>query len=367
MYSKADKIIIWLSSFDFMSSKKIKSIIDNYNIVDFYDNLLLHKPFLEKILDSDQVSDMFLNNNMVYVDRVISNYNELNIKMITITSSDYPETLLNISDPPTILYCKGDTTLLKTDCLAVVGTRRATRYGKDVTEKIVKDLAINNITIISGLAEGIDTIAHKTCLDVNGKTIAVLGGGFNKIYPASNEKLAQDIVDKGGLIISEYKPAEPSVSYHFPVRNRIIAGLSKAVLISEATEKSGSIHTMNYALEFGREVFALPARINDIYSVACNKAIQSGHARMLLSSKDIMEVFGKSFTQNQNINTLQLTLEEQMIYDLLKGQEMSIDEIIASTNMEIKILTPLLLRMTMKKIINKLPSNYYSIAIQGDL
>ena len=221
---------------------------------------------------------------------------------------------------------------------------------------------MENITIVSGLAEGIDTVAHNACLEVGGKTIAVLGGGLLNIFPASNITLADEIINKGGLIVSEYKPNEPALTFHFPIRNRIIAGLSKAVFVVEATEKSGSMHTKNYAIEYNREVFALPARSNDIYSVGCNKIIKNGQAQMVLGSSDIIEFFGKDIknTQQQD-KVINLTIEEQIIYENLLGQELHFDELIKATGLESKNLTTLLMRLEIKGIINKLPGNHYEL------
>ena len=209
-----------------------------------------------------------------------------------------------------MLYCKGNVGLLKSECLGVVGSRRCTKYGSTIGAKIIKDIAMEDITIVSGLADGIDTIAHKSCLDVNGKTIAVLGGGLLNIYPSNNISLAERIVENDGLLVSEYKPNEQALTLHFPIRNRIIAGLSKGVFVVEATEKSGSMHTKNYAIEYNREVFALPARCNDIYSIGCNKIIQNGQAHMVLQSSDIIEFFGKNQKVSKSEKIINLSLNE---------------------------------------------------------
>ena len=168
------------------------------------------------------------------------------------------------------------------------------------------------------------------------------------------------------MIISEYKPNEQSLTYHFPIRNRIIAGLSGAVFIVEATEKSGSMHTKNYALDYNREVFALPARINDIYSVGCNKCIQNGQARIVLSSSEIIEFFGKNKKFNNTQKAIQLTCEEQLIYDVLLGQEKHFDELIKETGLNAKVLQTWLMRMVLSGVVEKQPNNYYAL-IQGEL
>lgn len=362
MYSKEEKIVMWLSSFEYMSYKKAKFILDNFeNLEDFFDNIRSYKNKLISTFESEEINDLCDNNNLVYIDRVIDNYDKLGIDVVTLRSENYPALLKEISSPPIMLYCKGNLDLLNSDCLGVVGTRRATKYGKDFGSKIIKDVASENITIVSGLADGIDTMAHKSCLEVKGKTIAVLAGGLLSIYPSNNIGLAEDIVRNNGLLISEYKPNEQAVTYHFPIRNRIIAGLSKGVFVVEATEKSGSMYTKNYALDYNREVFALPARANDIYSTGCNKIIQNGQAKMVLDSKDIMEFFGKDSKSFNETKVLQLTYEEQMIYDMLVSGELHFDELAKNLKIETKVLSTMLMRLEIKGIIQKLPGNYYSI------
>lgn len=362
MYTNEDKIIMWLSSFEFLSYKKIKAIIDNFDdIEDLFDCLDDYKADLLKIIKLEEYVSIKEQRNLVLVERAIAEYEKLDIKVLTIKSMEYPELLKETDAPPIMLYCRGNIDLLKTECLAVVGTRRATNYGKTMCKKIVNDVALQGITIVSGLADGIDTVAHKSTLEVNGKTIAVLGAGLLNIYPSSNEGLYNDIIKNGGLIISEYKPSEPVVTYHFPVRNRIIAGLSKATFVVEAGEKSGSMHTKNYALDYGREVFALPARVNDIYSVGCNKLIKCGQARMALSAEDFMEFFGGANIDGGVTKTIELSFDEQKIYDELDLNELAVDELTLKTGLAPKILLTLLMRMEIKGIIKKLPGNIYTI------
>lgn len=366
MYTNEEKIIMWLTSFDFMTYKKAKTLIETIdNLEEMFNNMSKYKSTLDKIFDKNELDELLSNNNFVYIDRCIDNYEKLGIKVVTIKSEDYSDLLKEIPSYPILLYCMGDTKLLNSVCLGVVGSRRATKYGVTCGSQIVKDVAINNITIVSGLAEGIDTMAHKACLDVHGKTISVLGGGLLNIFPSSNKVLAKNILESGGLIISEYKPNEPCIAYHFPVRNRIIAGLSKGVFVVEATEKSGSMHTKNFALDFNREVFAMPARINDIYSDGCNKIIRNGQARMVLSSQDIIEFFGKSYSKPKEEKMAQMSIDEQLIYDKLKGQELHFDEIASLTKLETKVLLTLLMRMELKGIVNKLPGNYYNINLKN--
>ena len=194
MYTNEEKIIMWLTSFDFMTYKKAKTLIETIdNLEEMFNNMSKYKSTLDKIFDKNELDELLSNNNLVYIDRCIDNYEKLGIKVVTIKSEDYSDLLKEIPSYPILLYCMGDTKLLNSVCLGVVGSRRATKYGVTCGSQIVKDVAINNITIVSGLAEGIDTMAHKACLDVHGKTIAVLGGGLLNIFPSSNKVLAKNI------------------------------------------------------------------------------------------------------------------------------------------------------------------------------
>jgi DNA processing protein len=210
--------------------------------------------------------------------------------VVTLEDKDYPESLRNISDPPPLLYGKG--TLLDSDrwAVSVIGSRRATAYGKTMTAEIVEPLARRGITIVSGLARGIDGSAHQSALDVGGRTIAVLATGIDRIYPPEHRQLADAIINSGALL-TELPLGEPAERNHFAPRNRIISGLSMATLVVEASERSGTLTTVNQALEQGREVFAVPGNVLSPTSKGPNALIQSG-ARVATSADDILGVLG---------------------------------------------------------------------------
>ena len=198
------------------------------------------------------------------------------IKEISILDENYPELLKQIYDPPKCLYVMGNLEILNTPSIAIVGCREASEYGKKAATYFSYNLAKQGITIVSGLAKGIDSYSHIGALQAKGKTIAIIGSGLDIIYPKENEQLAKKIIEQGGAIISEYPLGTRPTQDHFPARNRIISGLSKAVLVVEAKEKSGSLITADFAMEQGKEVYAVPGNINSINSVGTNNLIKDG-------------------------------------------------------------------------------------------
>ena len=211
------------------------------------------------------------------------------IEKIKIADSYYPKQLKKIYDPPESIYVLGEKEILNQIGIAIVGSRNATQYGKNVKSKMAKDLAEKGINIISGLAIGIDEFAHiGTLQQGNGKTIAVLGSGIDQLYPKQNIELARKIIKSGGCIISEYPIGTKPDKKNFPQRNRIISGLSQGILIVEANEKSGALITAEFGLEQGKEIFAVPGDITKNQSKGCNLLIKDG-AKLVLSTQDILE------------------------------------------------------------------------------
>ena len=361
MYSKKEKIVIWLSIFKFLSLKKRHQIIELYDdVAKVWDNWEKDKNKILEIVTLEQYEQMSYVLDEVYINNYIKNFDAMDIHLLTIVSDEYPQLLKETLSPPTLLYCKGNLKVLKTSCFAIVGTRRITKYGREITNRFSYDLASAGFTIVSGLGDGVDTVAHRACLDAGGKTIAVLGNGFNHIYPATNVPLVKDIIEKGGLIVSEYAPDAPPTLYTFPARNRIIAGLSKGVLITEATKKSGSMHTKEYALENNRDLFVVPGRITDIYSAGCNEIIKNCQSVMVLSPNEIIETYGKNYvSQHGQVSHVQVNFDEQILLDIVGENEIHYEELLSKSGMEQKSLNTLLMRMELMGTIHKLPGNYY--------
>ena len=210
------------------------------------------------------------------------------IKKILIEDKEYPQILREIHKPPKAIYAVGDISILNMEAIAIIGSRDCTLYGKEATKYFAYNLAKEGIAIISGLARGIDAEAHIGCLGAGGKTIAVLGSGLDNIYPKENIELCRKIIEKGGCIISEYPVGTKIERWNFVERNRIISGMSKGVLVVEAKEKSGTLNTVDFALEQGRDVYVVPGNINSENSVGTNHLIKQG-AKIVVNYRDILQ------------------------------------------------------------------------------
>ena len=286
------------------------------------------------------------------------------IKILTIKDKNYPKRLKEIYNSPAFLYYKGE--LQKDEySLGIVGTRKMTSYGKQAVLEIASQLAQSGVTIVSGLALGIDALAHQAAIDFKARTIAVLGGGIDKrtVYPSRNLKLAEKIVEQGGVMISEYPIGTPPLKQNFPYRNRIISGLSLGVLIIEAPEDSGALITARYALEQNREVFALPGSIYSQNSSGPNNLIKMG-AKLITSGADILESLNlmqaTEFIEAKKI--VPDTKEEALILEHLSCEPIHIDKLVELTKLNAATINSVLVMMEMKGKVRDLGGMSYVIA-----
>ena len=281
------------------------------------------------------------------------------ISYLTSFDDNYPKLLKQIYDPPTVIYFKGQ---LKDEekTLAVVGTRKITGYGRAVTEKFVRGLVAAGLTIVSGLAKGVDSQAHLSTIKSGGRTIAVLGGGLNYIYPPENRSLAEQIVESGGAVMSEFPPDYPSLPGNFPSRNRIISGLSQGVLVVEAAEDSGSLITARLALEQGREVFAVPGPITSNLSKGPIDLIKEG-ARVVMNAEEILDELGINQVQSSKIKVSNedLSKDEAQILDILENEQLHIDEICRKLDLSAAKVSGTLLKMEISGLVQNLGSGMY--------
>lgn len=282
---------------------------------------------------------------------------ENGIEICSIDDPSYPELLKQIPDPPPILYVKGE--FNSGDLrFAIVGSRRASFYGISVAERFGYELASLGFCIVSGMARGVDSAAHRGALNAGGKTIAVLGSGLLNIYPPENKELAKEIASSGALI-SEFPLRTPPARENFPRRNRIISGLSCGVLVVEAGLRSGALITADLALEQGRDVFAIPGRLNSPTSVGTNKLIKQG-AKLVQDIQDILEEYGINIERANEIKSnLELDPRSKKIIDTLREEEADLDELVIKTGLGIQELNQLLLELEVKGIIKQhLPGKY---------
>ena len=275
----------------------------------------------------------------------------------------YPYLLKHIDSPPTGLFVAGDITSCNLDkTLAVVGSRRASENAKNSLMKILSGFSNTDITIVSGLAEGIDTIAHRTAVENNVKTIAVLGGGFDKLYPKSNKNLFEKIRNGMGAVITEYWPNVDAISWHFPHRNRIVSGLSKGVLVAEAALKSGAMITAKLALEQGKELMCMPGLISNPNTEGIYKLIKTG-AAVITSTQDILEALNWQIEKYQSpqAKTTRYNEEELIILDHLKKDMLTIDELIVKTNLNINDLMIILTKLELEGVISQTNGEKYIV------
>jgi len=281
------------------------------------------------------------------------------IRSIDIEDKDYPASLKEIKKSPVKIYYRGcfDKNMFE-KCVAVVGSRKNTKYGQSVVESIVPKLVNEKITIVSGFMFGIDSLSHTSCIEYGGKTIAVLGNGLNIIYPSSNDKLYKQILDSGGLIMSEYEADFKPVLWSFPQRNRIVAGLANlGILVVEAGEKSGSLITARIGMEERRKIYCIPGPINSNVSVGTNQLIKEGLAKMVLSAEDILNCHNSKQKQMNLFD--QLSGLEKNVVDLLGRESMTADELARNLKMEISGLLTQLSMMEMQGIIEEESGKYY--------
>jgi DNA processing protein len=293
---------------------------------------------------------------------------EYKISPLFFTDEAYPRRLKQLADSPLLLYYKGNADLNAEKMIGIVGTRKATEYGKEATRKLVAELAAHDVVVVSGLAYGIDVAAHNAALEHNLKTIGVLGHGLNTIYPSQHAAVAKKMVAQGGLL-TEYKSIDLMTMHNFPDRNRIVAGICDAVVVMESPVKGGAVLTANIANSYNKDVFAYPGRTIDKTSAGCNFLIKTFKAGLIENAHDILEAMHWSQagdgtkTQNQQRQlTFALSEDEQKVYTLLSEKpELEIDKLVDLSAMNSSLLAATLLEMEMNGIIVSLPGKRYKL------
>lgn len=280
----------------------------------------------------------------------------MEIKEIKYENTLYPETLRTIKNPPQKLYVLGDEQILNNECVSIVGSRNCTEYGKKIAKKFANELAINGVTIVSGMAKGIDSVAHIGAMEVQGKTIAVLGSGFNHIFP--DKEVFEKILENGGAIITEYEPKVDVFPQGFRDRNRIVAGLGIGVIVIEAKEKSGTGITAEYAKQFNRKVFCIPHRIGDETGVGTNRLIKRG-AMLITETQDLLPYLKHTKDIKESV-ALQVEIPEEykIIYEELQ-EPLTADELSKRTKKTIVEVNTILTMLELEGFAESMPGNFF--------
>ena len=288
------------------------------------------------------------------------------ISTLFITDKNYPQRLLNCYDSPPLLYYRGNADLNSSKIIAIVGTRNNSEYGRAACENLIEGLANENILVVSGLAFGIDTIAHKAALKNNLQTIGVLAHGLDRIYPAQNKTLARQMAERGGLLTEFISNSNPD-KQNFPKRNRIVAGISDAVIVVETGKKGGSLITAELGNSYNKDVFAIPGRIHDNKSEGCNYLIKNNKASLITCADDLLEMMNwrpaiKPALKKQRELFIELTVDEKAMVDILQQKvQVQIDELYFKSGLSSSAVAAALLMLEMQGIVASLPGKVYKL------
>ena len=291
------------------------------------------------------------------------------IKPLFLTDPNYPKRLLNCYDSPTLLYYRGDADLNVPKIVAIIGTRKHTDYAKLVTEKLVKELTAQNITVVSGLAFGVDAIAHKSAVKNGLPTVGVLAHGLDQIYPAEHAGLARDMIKHHGGLLTEFRSKSKPDKHNFPTRNRIVAGMSDATIVIETEIKGGSMITAELANSYNKDVFAFPGKVTDSKSTGCNYLIKNNKAMLLTDAAELMQVMqwedktkSKKEKRSQRELFIEMTTEEKAIVAILREKETAhIDEINGKSGLSSSAVAGAMLNLELQGVISSKPGKMYSL------
>ena len=354
-YTKEELLLIWLDSFSGLNSKlKAELYVKALGEKSIKDFLIKNRETIVGEADENVFSTLVSSANDVYLKYMLDGYERKGIKAITVQSKGYPESLKNLPFPPTVIYAKGNENLLTGKLFSIVGARKSLPLSISVAKSYAKALVNVGYTLVTGIAEGVDSAVIEEALNNNGKVISVLAGGHDNVYPASHSSLVDKISDSG-LVISEYPPEVKAMPYFFPVRNRIIAGLSRGTLVVSAGKKSGTMHTAHYAEEYGKDLFAVPYSVGVASGAGCNELIKMG-AMLTDTPDDILSFYGEE--RKEKIN---LTPNEKEICILLLDGERHIEYICEKLGKQIYEISPIISILEIKGVLSKMGSNVYGL------
>lgn len=349
----------------FIGPKKVKSLLEYEPDAERAWNLPSHK--LKCIEGWGSLADKFvIERSRIDVKKEWEKILQKDIAVLYCDDSGYPACLREIYLPPTLLYIQGE---VRADekCVAIVGSRKATQYGRDIARRFAADLAATGICVVSGMAMGIDTWAHKGAMESGGRTVAVLGSGVDICYPQSNLQLKKNI-SCNGAVVSEFPPGTTPIPGNFPRRNRVISGMSVGTIVVEAMERSGALITADFALEQGREVFAVPGSINSPYSRGCNRLIKQG-AKLVENLDDVLEELGLILNKNSGKNeivelqkTEQLSFlspDEEKVLSTIPYEPVHADELIQKAGINASTVSSTLLNLEINGLIKQMPGKFF--------
>ncbi len=356
-YTNSELCLVWLDSFLGLEYKHKKELYKLINGKDGIKEVLESgKEYLIANLGENKYASLLSSANASYLNFIIKGLSDREIKAVTLVSEEYPKTLAETPFAPLVLYAKGNIELLNTNCFAVVGSRKSLPVAINTAKDISKSLCASGLTLVTGIAQGVDQAVLESALENGGKAISVLGGGFDNIYPATNAELVERLTESN-LVISEYPPEITALPHHFPIRNRIIAGLSKGALIVSGATKSGTQYTANYAVEYGRDLFAVPYNVGVPSGAGCNELIKRG-AMLCDCAEDILDFYGLEKSQKQSPKLSELELE---IVNALKDGESHIQSLSQKLGKQVFEITPIISILEIKGIVNKNGINVYGL------
>lgn len=357
-----NKYWIAFSSIEQIDSKFIQRLFNYFGNIELAFNADLNELKNIEGLSVKKAENFLKYRDKVDIDRTYTNVETRGVNFLTLEDENYPKMLKNIENPPAVLYYKGklfECNLEKT--LAVVGSRKASTYARDNLKKIISGLGNTDICVVSGLASGIDTVAHTAAIENNLKTIGVIASGFDYIYPKSNKTLYQNIENGYGAVVSEYYPTFEPMKFRFPQRNRIVSGLSYGTLVAEASLRSGALITANLTLEQGRELMCIPGEISNPNTEGIYKLLKNG-ATIVTESEDILNALNweiKRENPQQQLTLPMLTPDEERIFDNLQIEEKGVDELLSLTGLKLDDLLMNLTTMELKGIIKQYNGDRY--------
>jgi DNA processing protein len=313
---------------------------------------------LRLVLEPRALSELSSARRVIEPERQLEDLRRRGIRILHAEHPEYPHLLTEASGRPTVLYIRGRLTPEDDRSIGIVGTRRSTSYGKGVTERISQELAVAGVTVVSGLARGIDAVAHHVALESGGRTVGVLGSGVDVIYPSEHRRLVERILERGA-VISEQPPGTKPDAPNFPARNRIISGMSLGVVVIEAPARSGALITANFAADQGREVFVVPGNVGNITSEGTNQLLRDG-ARIVRDGVDILEDLGMANSQPAQLSLqLPVSAEEARVLGCLSSEPLHIDEIAEAANLPGREVAEALLMMELKGVVRNCGAQYY--------